>query len=282
MQEFFDKILNFETRSLAQTNDVLEEREQLKQVIVSIFPQVKAALSKLSELRNQLDIFQKHRADIEINKDFEYEVDETKQIEVELNPGQYVINCLRCNITCHENCSCADNDEKRNCSVMKNGFCTVCTKKCLWSDHKSSRYILKYTTKTVKKTYNEMKEKYEKAKGFKKTQQTIIEGLIRDVENLFSLFNNRMREIKRCKSRLEIIALRPDSLLTVECLDLMIQAEDMERHLGSKQQIKMLKEYQQMTLFEKDIGNFNEYFQSMREQIASYGIALNQKDATKQ
>lgn len=150
-QEFFDKILNFETRSLAQTNDVLEEREQLKQVIVSIFPQVKAGLSQLSELRDHLDIFQKHRADIEDNKDFEYEVDETKQIKVELNPGKYVINCLRCNITCHENCSCADNDEKRNCSVMKNGFCTVCTKKCIWSEHKSSRYTFKYTTKRVKK-----------------------------------------------------------------------------------------------------------------------------------
>lgn len=127
-----------------------------------------------------------------------------------------------------------------------------------------------------------MKEKYEKAKGFKKTQQNIIEGLIRDVENLFSFFKYRMREIKRCKSRLEIIALRPDSLSTVEYLDLMIQAEDMERHLGSKQQIQMLKESRQMTLFEKDIGNFNEYFQSMKEQIASYGITLNQKDATKQ
>lgn len=89
-----------------------------------------------------------------------------------------------------------------------------------------------------------------------------------------------MREIKRCKSRLEIIALRSNSLLTVEYLDLMIQAEDMERHLGSKQQIKMLKEYRQMTRLEKDIGNFNENFQLMKEQIASYGIALNQKDAT--
>lgn len=91
-----------------------------------------------------------------------------------------------------------------------------------------------------------------------------------------------MREIKRCKSRLEIIALRSDSLSTVEYLDLMIQADDIERHLVSKQQIKMLKEYRQKTLFENDIGNFNEYFQSMQEQIASYGIALNQKDATKQ
>lgn len=112
-QEFFDKIFNFEKRRLAQTNDVLEEREQMKQVIVSIFSQVKAGLSKLSEFRNHLDIFQKHITDIENNKDFEYEVDETKQIKVD---------CLGCNITCHENCSCADNDEKRNCSVKKNGF----------------------------------------------------------------------------------------------------------------------------------------------------------------
>lgn len=127
-----------------------------------------------------------------------------------------------------------------------------------------------------------MKKKQEEAKEFKKTQQTIIEGFTRDVENLFSSLNNRMREIKRCKSRLEIIALRSDSLSTVEYLDLMIQADDIERHLVSKQQIKMLKEYRQKTLFENDIGNFNEYFQSMQEQIASYGIALNQKDATKQ
>lgn len=58
-QKILDIIFNFGTRSPAQINDILEEREQLKQVIVSIFPQVKAGLSKLSELRNHLDIFQK-------------------------------------------------------------------------------------------------------------------------------------------------------------------------------------------------------------------------------
>lgn len=279
-QMFFDKIFYFNTRSLLLTNYVSEEREQLKQVIVSIFPQVKSGLSKLSELRNHLDIFQKHRADIENYKDFEYEVYEIKQIKVELNPGRYVINCLSCNITCHENCSCADNDEKRNCSVMKNGFCTVCTKKCIWSDHKSSRYFFKNTTEKVKKTYNEMKKRYEEAKGFKKTQQTIIQGLTRDNENLSFFLNTRMREIERYKSRLEQIALRSDSFSTVEYLDLMIQEEDMERHQGFEQRIKMLIEERQMILFEKEINDFNEEFHTMKEQIASYGIASNQKDAT--
>lgn len=62
----------------------------------------------------------------------------------------------------------------------------------------------------------------------------------------------------------------------------MIQEEDKERHLGFEQRIKTLNEYRHMALFEKDIDNFNEEFQLTKEQMASYGIALNQKDATKQ
>lgn len=121
-----------------------------------------------------------------------------------------------------------------------------------------------------------MKEKYEKAKGFKETQQTIIEGLTRDAESLFNFFNTRVREIKRRKSRLEIIALRSDPLLTVEYLDLTIQEDDMERHLGFEQRIKILNEYRQISVFEKYIDNFNEEFQLTKEQMASYGSASNQ------
>lgn len=277
-QEFFDKICNFETRSLALTKDVLKEREQLKQVITSISPQVKAGLSKLSELRNQLEVFQRNRADIENNKDFEYEVDEVKQVKVELKPGQHVTNCLHCNITCHENCAYADDDQKRNCCVMTNDYCTVCTKKCIWSDHKNTRYIFRYNTEKVKKTYTEMKKKYEKAKGSKMTHQAFIEGLTRDVENLFDCVKRRMGEMKRCKSRLEIIALRPDPLSTVEHLDLMIQAEEMEKHPGFEQRIKMLNEFRHTALIEKDVDNFDEGFQSTKEKMASYGIASNKKE----
>lgn len=61
----------------------------------------------------------------------------------------------------------------------------------------------------------------------------------------------------------------------------MIQEDDMKRQQDFKQRIKMLIEDRQMILFEKDIGNFNEDFHTMTEQIVSYGIASNQKDATK-
>lgn len=123
-----------------------------------------------------------------------------------------------------------------------------------------------------------MKKKYEKAKGSKMTHQAFIEGLTRDVENLFDCVKRRMGEMKRCKSRLEIIALRPDPLSTVEHLDLMIQAEEMEKHPGFEQRIKMLNEFRHTALIEKDVDNFDEGFQSTKEKMASYGIASNKKE----
>lgn len=267
-QKFFNTIYHFETRSLAQTVDVLKEREQLKSVLESIYPQVKAGLSKLSELRNQLDAFQRNRNDIENNKDFEYEVDETKQIKVELKPGEHVTNCLHCNITCHEKCAYADDDEKKDCCVMNNGYCTVCIKKCIWSDHKNTRYIFRYTTEKVRKTYTEMKEKYEKANGVKLTHQTFIEGLTRDVDHLFICVKQKMREFKRCKSRLEVIALRPDPLSTLEHFDLMLEAEEMENY----KRIKVLNEFRHMALIYKDFDNFDEEIQLAKQETASYGI----------
>lgn len=86
---------------------------------------------------------------------------------VNVMPGQHVTNCIDCNITCHENCSRADDADKHLCSAMSNGYCTVCTGKCIWSVHKNARYILKYTVEKDKKTYKDMKQKYEEAKGKK-------------------------------------------------------------------------------------------------------------------
>lgn len=272
-QKFFDKICKFETRSLAQTKAVLQERKQLKNVLACIYPQVKAGLSKLSELRDQLDAFHRNINDIENNKDFYYEVEETKQIRVELKPGEHVTNCLHCNITCHESCAYSDDDEKMNCLVMDNdGNCTVCIKKCNWTEHKNTRYIFKYTTERVRKTYIEMKQKYEEAKGVKLNHKSFIEGLTRDVDKLFFGVKLRMREMKRCKSRLEVIALRPDPLSTVEHLDLMIRAEEMEKQSGYEQRIKVLNEFRHMALIDKDFENFDEEMQLTKQEMATHGL----------
>lgn len=74
-----------------------------------------------------------------------------------------------------------------------------------------------------------MKQKYENAKGSKLTHESFIANISKDVEHLFAYVNGMMTKMNRCKSRLKEIALRPDPLSTVEHLDQMIQAEEMER-----------------------------------------------------
>lgn len=272
-QKFFDQLKDFPTRSLTQTKNVLKEREQLKTVVACILPQVKAGLSKISELRNELEIFKRHKDDIENNKDFEYEVEETRQVKIELKQGKHVTNCLNCNITCHEDCAYADDDDKRLCCAMTDDYCTVCIGKCIWSDHKNARYTFKYTKEKVKKTYIEMKQKYEKAKGAKMNHKTFIDRLKHDVDDLFRNVQLRMVKMNRCKNRLEEIALRPDPLSTVEHIELMIQAEEMEGQPGYKQRIVMLNEFKHMAQVDKDFENFGEHFQSAKEEMASVGLS---------
>lgn len=272
-QKFFDQLKDFPTRSLTQTKNVLKEREQLKTVVACILPQVKAGLSKISELRNELEIFKRHKDDIENNKDFEYEVEETRQVKIELKQGKHVTNCLNCNITCHEDCAYADDDDKRLCCAMTDDYCTVCIGKCIWSDHKNARYTFKYTKEKVKKTYIEMKQKYEKAKGAKMNHKTFIDRLKHDVDDLFRNVQLRMVKMNRCKNRLEEIALRPDPLSTVEHIELMIQAEEMEGQPGYEQRIVMLNEFKHMAQVDKDFENFGEHFQSAKEEMASVGLS---------
>lgn len=271
-QKFFDQLKDFPTKSLTQTKNVLKEREQLKTVVACILPQVNAGLSKLSELRNELEIFKKHKDDIENNKDFKYDVEETRQVKVELKQGKHVTNCLNCNITCHEDCTYAD-DDKRLCSAMTDDYCTVCIGQCIWSDHKNARYTFKYTKEKVNKTYIEMIQKYETAKGAKMNHKTFIDSLTHDVDVLFKNVELWMVKLIRCKNRLDEIALRPDSPSTVQHIELMIQAEEMEVQPGYEQRIAMLNEFKHMAQIYKDFEKFDEYFQSAKEEMASVGLS---------
>lgn len=254
-EKLFKQLDCLATQSLSQTKDVLIEREKEKTFIASIYDQVQAGLSKQWELDKELDIMNRHKSDIQNNKDFEYEVEETKQVKTELKQGVHVTNCLTCNITCHANCIYKDDDEKIHCSAMSNGFCKVCSNHCSWTVHKNARYILTYETKKVKKTYKKMKEKYEQAKGSKMTHSVLIAELHKDRDNHYDYIKHMVEEMLRSQNRLNEIALRPDPLSTVEHLDLMIQGEEIEGKSGFKERIKMLQKYRRMALVAKTLVN---------------------------
>lgn len=267
-ERFFKYVTDLKTASLCQTKVVLEEREQLKCVISNIRPHITAGLTKLSELQQRLDIFQKCKSEIENNQNFEYTVEETKQRMLELRPGQHVTICLHCNITCHEECSFPDGEEQIRCWAMdKEGNCRICPEKCIWSEHKTTSYIFKYVTEKVTKTDAEMKERYEEALGQTLTHEKYIEDLTFCVDDMFEEIHSMMNEMNRCITRLKEIALRPDPLSAVEHIDLMIQSEQEEKQPDHLNRVKMLKEFRKLALVDQNVKDFSKNIQEARENI---------------
>lgn len=265
---FFEHIFQLNTKSLSQTKDVLDEREQLKTIISNILPQVTAGLSKLSELKQQVAIFEKYKNQIAENQNFEYTSEETKQEMIDLPKGQHVTNCIHCNVTCHENCMIAYDDEKNRCWAMdREGNCRICVDKCIWSQHKNTPYIIKYVTETVTKTYADMKKRYENATGLKLTHENYIKELNSDVDEMILKLFKMINEMNSCKTRLKEIALKPDPLSAVEHIDLMIQSEKSEKRPDFANRIQMLEEMKKIALVDKEIGKLEENLKAVRQNM---------------
>lgn len=285
LERFFKHIKDMKATSLSLTKTVLEEREQLKCIISNIQPQITMGLSKLSELRQKVEIFQRNKSDIENNQNFEYTVDETKQQLIELIPGQHVTNCLHCNVTCHEDCRIPDDDQKKRClAIGKDGNCKVCPGKCVWTEHKNTPYVIKCVIEKVTKTYAEMKDKYEKAIGQKVTHEKYIEDLTCCVDETFEEINHMMEEMNDCKSKLKKIALRPDPLSAVEHIDLLIQSEQEEKQPGYENRVKMLKEFRKSAHLGKEVEKLAKNMQDVKENTKtatgkSYGRENEKKDS---
>lgn len=268
-ESFFKHLGEMKTKSLRQTKSVLDERDNLKTVILNIRPQVSAGLFKLSELQTQLNIFEEFKNEIKKNETFEYEVEEIVQKVIDLPKGQHVTNCINCNVTCHRNCKIPDDDDKRYCGAMDmtTGFCRICPDKCIWSIHKNTPVMFDYVTKKVKKTYADVKKRHEDALGRTLTHEKYIEELTLDLDEMFEKINSMMDQMNKCKSRLKEIALKPDPLTTAEHIDLMIQSEEAEKQNGYLKRIQMLNEFKRMALVDQDVARFGQNIEGAKKSI---------------
>lgn len=84
---------------------------------------------------------------------------------------------------------------------MEDGNCTVCSEKCNWIVHKNASYKFDSVVIRVKKTYTEMKKKYENAIGIKLTHESFIVKLLLDVKCIFVGVEERITKMNRCKKK---------------------------------------------------------------------------------
>ena len=235
---FFKQLACMEARSLQLTKEVLEERKQLEVIMQSLPIQIQAILGKIGTLQQEEHIMEQHKADIAANKNFKYKIKEHRIVKRETMHGQYVMNCTKCNFTCHQNCDIANGEDKRKCVVMKRDHCTVCTNKCHWSAHVSNPFWFEVQEVTVEKSYDELKKRYEAALS---RQENIVSMIRAEIATSYHEVFLMIRQAQQILRRLDEIALHPIPLSEIECIDLLIHTEEMDGGLGAAQRIKCLK-----------------------------------------
>ena len=257
---FFASIWTMETKSLLLTKNVLDERNQLKTIISSILPQVTEGLQKVSEIRREQEVIKQHKDKIKDNKNFYYTVEEIEQVKVDLKPGVHVTNCLTCNITCHYPCIIPDDANKKGCAAINRntGKCEVCPKKCDWTIHKNNKYYLSHKTVKVKRTYDDMKKRYDEATMKTSSVEQLIQNMKKAVNAKLNMIKGMMDNVNRCRKRLQEIALTDDPLTSEEYVDLMIEAEKREHKPGYADRIKALEEVKKMSRIDKECAKLNE------------------------
>ena len=240
--KFLEQLKSVESKSLLLTQDVLNERNRLQTSIAGIQIEIRQGLSTLEKLKQEMQMLENHYAEIERNKNFEYEVEEEIFVKVAVPRGHYVTNCLKCNRTCHDDCVFADDADKIQCSAMTDGQCDICPEACIWSLHKNMPHMYKLTTKKSVKTVHDLRHKYEKAIKRKLTTEELIEHMKKEFEALQLKVIAMTNGVRMSIERLEEIALRPNPMTTVEYVDILIQAEKSQAEPGWQARLDQLQE----------------------------------------
>ncbi|CAM4575090.1 unnamed protein product [Leuciscus chuanchicus] len=240
MRKFFTSLRTMQTKSLSLTREVLKERQQLEVLVEGLQPQINAGLTKLDEIKKTRAALEQHKAEMDANKDFEYELDVTVPKQIENKNGYYLSNCQMCHYTCHDKCKIANDSERHRCSAMKAGVCTVCPGKCAWNVHFNQKYKWEYVPEKRKETYQDLKKRYEAAHGQVMSKEKIFEELEKEFEVVQDIVTRLIESSQKCLERLQEIALKPNPLSTPDYIDLMIESEKQEAKPGFRDRIQSL------------------------------------------
>ncbi|KAL1279172.1 hypothetical protein QQF64_025845 [Cirrhinus molitorella] len=242
MNKFFTSLNTMKTQSLSLTQEVLKERQQLEVHVQGLQPQINAGLTKLDEIKKTRAALEQHKADMDANKDFDYEIEVTVPKQIENNTKYYLTNCQKCFYTCHATCGIADDKDKDKCIAMRNGKCKVCPGKCAWNVHFNQKYKWDYVPEKRKETYQELKKRYEDAHGQVMSKEKIFEELENEFQAVQETVAKLIEASQKSLERLQEIALKPNPLSTPDYIDLMIESEKQEAKPGFQDRIQSLME----------------------------------------
>lgn len=266
---FFKHLELLHPKSLSLTTAVLCLRQAKENTIFNLQKELDSGFIMLSSIQEEVQIFKQHTREINDNKDFTYHVEESKvQKEDITGQGIYTTTCLICNYTCHDNCAFSDDDDKAKCCAMDaDGNCTECPNKCFWQLHHNVPYILKVVKTKVTKTYHEKKAAYEEAKQKKLSQEEMVAILHSEMEEKQEIIFNYLNMITQHTNQLKLIALLPNTLSTVQYIELLIDTEKRIKREGFQSRIKELGRCKERAMYNSTVKNFESQLQITKQSI---------------
>ncbi|KAL0152236.1 hypothetical protein M9458_051959 [Cirrhinus mrigala] len=225
VRDFLQSLDEKNRRSLELTSDVLMERIRFEASICNLQLRIQEKESKKSEKKQIQEAMRQNKEKIDRHTNFSIRVKKTVKMKVPIESKSWkhrrATTCTVCEENCHEfDCWWASGPSK--CEVMKNGYCTVCTRMCHHSKHvkENKKYII--STSSMMMEFDDFKKKYEKAQEETKRFSVIMDHLDKDLQELedqkLMLLFNAYKTIKN----LSQIALKPDSAFTLQHLDFFI------------------------------------------------------------
>ncbi|XP_054880562.1 uncharacterized protein LOC129355038 [Poeciliopsis prolifica] len=204
-------------RKLDMTLDVLNERIRLSACIQNLQERIRLSELKEAETKQIKEALEIHEEKKEKEK-FAVEIYEA-YIEKEAIEGEMwlmtLIKGAVCCTFCEENChysGCAK--LPKDCEVMKDGRCTVCSSKCPVATHVKGKW--RYVTKT-RKVQRNMEDIRKRSKRL-----SFIESFEDEITDLKAEKSNLLDECFQHVVNLEQIALKANSVSTFVHLDFLI------------------------------------------------------------
>ncbi|XP_051269256.1 uncharacterized protein LOC127370853 [Dicentrarchus labrax] len=245
MSQFTDFLKETEPQKLKETVEVLNERIRLTACIQNLKERVEFIELKQKEIQQTEEALKKYEQEMKNNEKFTVEVDEVYKGEQSIDGGMWGLVFYQgavCCKVCEENChypGCTKAWKPGHCVVMKDGRCTVCTRKCPVSAHVKEKWIYVNKIRKVQKTSEEVKEKYEKNKTERESSLSILENLQKETEELQKDKDQWLEESFQQVLKLEQIALNTDSLSTLVHLDFLIEKM---KEKGDTEKVQKLEE----------------------------------------
>ncbi|CAG0883262.1 unnamed protein product [Darwinula stevensoni] len=239
---FFENLQEMKPMTLTLPKVVLEERKRLQKAIQFILPQITVGLEKLEHLRQEHAALKQCQEAIEVNNIFQYAVKIHERGRVDLKPGEFVTNCLKCNFTCHYPTTMERDDWNADCAVMDvfTGKCLVCPNMCHRKEHINTQYCFELSEKEII-TSRKCNEKSDNYNGETLNTEAIVKELTKEFNRERLKVLQLIKRAYGCLQRLNEIALKKDPPSVTDFIDHLMEPEKREARTGFTQRIKYLE-----------------------------------------